>query len=164
MIKIFHKNGLQLNPDSSVKNHDGFTMIELVIVMAIISVLVIVAIPSFQYFVQKAKITRGIAEIKNIQFEITSFLIDNQQLPDSLGQLGTQIIKDPFGNNYRYLNITNNPGSEYLDFGANPLNTDYDLYSMGPDGQSSHDLSQDDSHDDIIRGSEGGWLGIGSDW
>jgi len=40
-----------------------------------------------------------------------------------------------------------------------PLNTDYDLYSMGPDGNSVGPLTAKASRDDIIRANNGSYIG-----
>ncbi|MBK8979521.1 MAG: prepilin-type N-terminal cleavage/methylation domain-containing protein [Planctomycetes bacterium] len=41
-----------------------------------------------------------------------------------------------------------------------PLNTDYDLFSLGPDGQTAAALSQTMSLDDVIRANDGGYFGV----
>jgi general secretion pathway protein G len=41
-----------------------------------------------------------------------------------------------------------------------PINSDYDLYSMGPDGESVEPLTAAKSHDDIIRASNGAYVGV----
>ena len=43
-----------------------------------------------------------------------------------------------------------------------PLNTDYDLYSMGKDGMSAPALTDDVSKDDIIRADDGVYTGLAS--
>jgi general secretion pathway protein G len=48
-------------------------------------------------------------------------------------------------------------------FGA-PLNTDFDLYSMGRNRESADLLSTPKSYDDIIRASDGGFVGLASDF
>jgi general secretion pathway protein G len=40
-----------------------------------------------------------------------------------------------------------------------PINTDYDLYSMGKDGKSQPPLTAKDSRDDIIRANDGAYIG-----
>ena len=45
-----------------------------------------------------------------------------------------------------------------------PLNTDYDLYSMGPDGQSQAPLTAAASRDDIIRARNGNFFGQAGDF
>ena len=41
-----------------------------------------------------------------------------------------------------------------------PINSDYDLYSMGKDGESVEPLTAQKSHDDVIRASDGGYYGL----
>ncbi len=45
-----------------------------------------------------------------------------------------------------------------------PLNTDFDLYSMGPDGKSKPPLTVKVSDDDIIRANDGRFIGIAKDY
>jgi general secretion pathway protein G len=41
-----------------------------------------------------------------------------------------------------------------------PINSDFDIYSMGRDGQTIAPLTAPKSHDDIIRASDGGFYGL----
>ncbi|NOS79612.1 MAG: prepilin-type cleavage/methylation domain-containing protein, partial [Nitrospira sp.] len=41
-----------------------------------------------------------------------------------------------------------------------PINSDFDIYSMGRDGQTVAPLTAPKSHDDIIRASDGGFYGL----
>lgn len=41
-----------------------------------------------------------------------------------------------------------------------PINSDFDIYSMGRDGQTVAPLTAKKSHDDIIRASDGGFYGL----
>ena len=45
-----------------------------------------------------------------------------------------------------------------------PLNSDFDLYSMGPDGQTATPLTAKASRDDIVRANNGGFIGVASDY
>ena len=45
-----------------------------------------------------------------------------------------------------------------------PLNSTYDLYSMGKDGQSQPPLTAKASRDDIIRANDGSFYGIAEDY
>jgi len=41
-----------------------------------------------------------------------------------------------------------------------PINSDFDLYSVGPDGKTQAPLSNPDSLDDVIRAADGGFYGL----
>jgi len=45
-----------------------------------------------------------------------------------------------------------------------PINTDFDLYSMGPDGDSRAQLSAQPSRDDIIRAANGSYFGLAQEF
>jgi len=45
-----------------------------------------------------------------------------------------------------------------------PINTDFDLYSMGPDGRSAPPLTAKHSRDDIVRANDGAFIGLASDY
>jgi len=71
---------------------------------------------------------------------------------------------DPWGNPYQYLNFdtVKGVGSVRKDRFLVPLNTDYDLYSMGKDGKSQTPLTAAASHDDIVRANDGRYIGLAS--
>ena len=45
-----------------------------------------------------------------------------------------------------------------------PINTDYDLYSKGPDGASSPPLTARAGQDDIVRANDGAYIGVAADY
>ncbi|MDH4073829.1 MAG: prepilin-type cleavage/methylation domain-containing protein, partial [Gammaproteobacteria bacterium] len=50
------------------------------------------------------------------------------------------------------------------DGSLNPLNTDFDLYSAGADGESAGPLSATKSRDDIVRANNGAFIGLGENY
>jgi general secretion pathway protein G len=46
----------------------------------------------------------------------------------------------------------------------NPINSDYDLYSVGPDGDSSPQLVSKKGRDDIVRANDGEFIGLASEY
>jgi general secretion pathway protein G len=45
-----------------------------------------------------------------------------------------------------------------------PLNTDYDLFSLGPNGRTSVSLGESMGQDDVIRANNGGFFGTAADY
>lgn len=62
------------------------------------------------------------------------------------------------------MSTVNGNGAKRKDRNLVPLNTDYDLYSRGPDGQSVSPLTAAKSKDDIIRANNGGYVGTAEDY
>ncbi len=142
----------------------GFTLIELLIVIAILGSLAAIAIPNYNQHIQKARTTKIISEMKLLEKEIIIYSMDNDELPDSLADIGRAGFLDPWGNPYRYLNIpkAKGNGKKRKDRFLVPINSDFDLYSMGPDGKTASPLTSKNSYDDIIRGSDGAYFGVAS--
>lgn len=60
--------------------------------------------------------------------------------------------------------LNTNVGKLRKDKNLVPINSDYDLYSKGPDGQSSSPLTASISQDDIVRGRNGTFFGKASEY
>ena len=52
------------------------------------------------------------------------------------------------------------PSQPRKDRFLHPINSDYDLYSMGKDGESMEPLTAQKSHDDVIRANDGSFVGL----
>lgn len=144
----------------------GFTIIEMMIVMAILATLASLAIPAYKDYVNEAYIVRASEDIRTIEIEIKDYEIRTNTLPDSLDEITRGSLRDPWGNPYQYLNITTMKGNGEArkDRFLVPLNSDFDLYSMGEDGRSTGPLTAKISRDDIIRANDGGYVGLASEY
>jgi len=141
---------------------EGLTLIELLIVIAIIGVLAGIAISTYRGIIVKAEITKTIADIKNIESRVNDFYEENQVYPDTLAEVGLGALRDPWGNPYQYVNIATAPPQKWRrDRNAKPINTLYDLWSNGPDGDSQKQVNAAKSRDDIIRAWDGAFIGMG---
>ena len=81
----------------------GFTLIELMVVMAIISVLLAIALPIYQKSIIRAKETVLRNNLFTIRNMIDEYMIDKQKAPESLQDLVSdgylrQIPQDPMTN------------------------------------------------------------------
>jgi general secretion pathway protein G len=147
---------------------NGFGLLELMIVLVVAGLLATLAVPAYNGVIQRARVERAIGEIGTIHIKIEEYQIkNNHQLPASLNDLSLEVGLDPWGQTYHYLNIqAAGPGNGGLrkDGKLNPLNSDYDLYSIGADGSSSGPLSAKSSRDDIVRANNGAYIGLGEDY
>ena len=173
----------------------GFTLVELLLVMTLITLLAGIAIQPLSAAIERVRIARAIAEIGTLQKEIALYETERGHLPPTLVDIGRSGMLDPWGNPYQYVAFEANGGGGGNGGGGNgnggggnggggggggngggggggiagmarkdrflvPINSTYDLYSMGADGKSVLPLTATYSHDDIIRANDGTYIGL----
>jgi general secretion pathway protein G len=145
----------------------GFTLIELVVLVGILGLVTAVGIPVYGNQLNNSRNAKAAADIAVIQFDLRLYDSGHDgALPNTLDALGRGTIRDPWGNPYQYLNFATVHGVGQLrkDRFLVPINSTYDLYSMGKDGRSALPLTAQHSRDDIIRANDGGFIGLASDY
>ena len=144
----------------------GFTLVEMVVAMAIILTLAAIAVPNLLSAINQARIAKAIGDIRSIETDIEGYNVTNSQYPDSLAQVGDGAIDDPWGHPYQYLNFATVKGNGQMrkDRFLVPINTYFDLYSMGADGTSVSPLTAQQSQDDIVRANDGDFIGLASQY
>jgi general secretion pathway protein G len=119
---------------------DGFTLIELMVVLVIIGVLAALIVPNVLDRAEDARVTAARTDVNNLMQALKLYKLDNQRFPTSEQGLQALIIKpasppvpvnwkpyldklpnDPWGRPYQYLN----PG----------VKAEIDVMSFGADGQ-----------------------------
>lgn len=135
--------------------------------VAIIGTLSAIAVPFFMGYLQKARNTRAIVDMKTIEKAVFLFQTETNVLPESLLDIGLDTLKDPWGRPYEYFKIHGSTkpgvkGKARKDHFMVPVNTDFDLYSKGPDGKSVSPFTAKASRDDIVRANNGQYMGIAS--
>ncbi len=124
------------------KSVHGFTLMEILIVVVILSILAITVVPQFMDAPDKARVAKTKADVKNIETSLSMYKLDNFSFPSTSQGLNaliqkpsgtpeaknwkpggylSQLPNDQWGNPYQYLN----PGNRSL----------VDVYSFGADGQ-----------------------------
>ena len=143
----------------NISNSPGFTLIELMVVVSIIGVLAAIATISYFSFIEKARIITAVNEINSIIKNIRIYQIDNPPpLPLNIVAFDSSYadFRDPWGNVYQYT------APPVRTRGGVPLNTEFDVYSLGRDGLSALDINAAVSQDDIIVADDGHYLGMAS--
>jgi len=147
----------------------AFTLIEVLLIVAIIGTLSALLVPSFTNLLEKARVNQTITDIVKISRELDDYLIDNGTLPETLVELiqdsAPLELSDPYGNPYEYLVIFGKrkqdvQGKWRKDRFLVPVNSDYDLYSMGKDEDSQAAFTARASRDDIVRANDGQFFGL----
>ena len=133
----------------------GFTLIELILVVTILGTLATIAMPRLQQAVELSRIAHAIGDIKAMQTSIDG----TNPPPANLAAVGWGNMVDPWGNPYVYTWHGGNRGAARKDRFQVPLNTEYDLYSMGKDGATALPLTAARAKDDIVRANDG-WVGL----
>ena len=144
----------------------GFTLIELLLTVTILAVISSLAVVGYRGYIETTRVNIAINQLTEMGIVISDYGLDNAAFPASLNEIGLGNMLDPWGNPYQYLNIAADPGNGKVrkDHNLVPLNTDFDLYSMGPDGQSASPLTAKASRDDIIRANNGSYIGSAANY
>jgi len=132
--------------NKKLKPQQGFSLMELLIVMVILGMLAAVVGPTLWNKLGGAKRDTAKTQISNLEVALDSYRLDMFKYPSTLEDLVTNtssssqwqgsylrkgLPKDPWGREYQY----RKPGRE---------NRDFDLYSYGADGQEGGDKEDAD--------------------
>ncbi|ELB2038489.1 type IV pilin protein [Vibrio parahaemolyticus] len=84
--------------NSKQKKQQGFTLIELMIVVAIIGVLSAVAIPAYKDYVAKSAVTSAVGTLKSLLTNADLYTQNNTTATSDLGDIGGNATMNALGN------------------------------------------------------------------
>ncbi len=141
----------------------GFTLLELVVVAALIGTLSMIVIPRLFNYAENVRTRQALVDIAEMDADLAQYGMDFDDFPDTLADAGLDGLIDPWGRPYEYLNLLNCGKKKCKgarkDHFLVPVNSDFDLYSVGPDGKSGAPFTAKASRDDIVRASNGSFIG-----
>ena len=129
---------------SKSRKSSGFTLIEIITVVAIIAILAAVIVPKFVGRTEDAKVSAAKADIAAIETALDAYEADNGNYPSSEQTLESLVYIStvpPVPNNWKGPYLKKRPGNDpwggayvYVCPGVYNVNS-YDIYSLGRDGK-----------------------------
>jgi general secretion pathway protein G len=129
--------------------------------MTIIGILSGLAIPKYDEAMDEAKVARAIGDLRALAVDVNAA----PTLPATLADIGRGGMLDPWGRPYVYYRFPPGrghapPAGARKDRFLVPINSAFDLYSVGKDGASAAPLTVKASQDDIVVANDGGFIGL----
>jgi len=148
-----------------MRRQRGLTIIELMLVVMLIGILAAIALPAYSNYQEKVKVAQAVTDISAMGAKLEAFWEDAREYPDTLGALFPG-AKDPWGNAYVYTRLSDKgaKGKARKDHKLNPINSHFDLFSMGKDGTYKTQVDNKDSLDDVIWARDGRFVGKAEDF
>ena len=142
----------------------GMSVVELTIAIGVVALVASVAIPSVDAYLDRGRAARAIGDIGTLSVQLYRWQSNTRKFPETLAQAGLSGFVDPWGHPYQYVNVANaKPGDVRRDRNRTQINSDFDLYSMGPDGRTETGLDEAPARDDIVRANNGQFIGVAQD-
>ena len=146
----------------------AFTLLELMTTITICGLVAGIAFPAYRSVAERQRLQVVVNDLTLIAMKVQGSYAKDFRYPESLEAVGLGDMRDPWGNPYRYLafdsGIPGIKGKIRKDHNLHPINSDFDLYGMGPDGDSKSPLTAKASRDDILWARDGAFIGPASEF
>ncbi len=120
----------------------GFTLIEIMVVIAILGIMAAIVVPKLVGHTDTAKVAAARQDIANIKQALILYKLDNQRYPTTEQGLQALVVKPtvgPAANGYKsdaYLEkVPKDPWGNPYQYLCPGIHGDFDVFSFGADGQ-----------------------------
>jgi general secretion pathway protein G len=144
----------------------AFSLVETLVVCALLSTLASIAVGVYVSALKTARVTRAIGDLHALGLDVQQYHLRHGRYPARLVDARPSVPNDPWGRPYVYTDLSQrgSRGRARKDGRLNPINSDFDLYSVGQDGRTTTPLTAPMSKDDVIRARDGAFLGLAADF
>lgn len=111
-----------------MKRTRGFTLIELMVVVAIVGILAAIALPAYQKYVTRSKLSSAFSGLTSLSLAMQQYYQDNRSYLD----VTTSSSPDPYP-----CASTNLPSSQYFSFTCTTSSSNADAFTATATGTSS---------------------------
>ena len=124
-----------------LRRENGYTLMELLVVLAILGLLTAIATPYVLHYLETAKIKTARTEIANIGAGLDMFKADVGRYPTSQEGLSALLKAPPEAENWdgpyiKKLDSFNDPWGRPYHYQSPGQHAEYDIFSYGPDKQA----------------------------
>src|SRR5215470_1750039 len=128
----------------------GIALMEFVCAIGVVAIVASASISGVNAYENRARAARAIGDIGTISIQLYRWQSNTRKFPETLAEAGLSGFVDPWGHPYQYVNVASAKAGDVLrDRTRTPLNSDFDLYSLGPDGSTDPQLGEGRARDDI---------------